>query len=33
MVGLDYLLTTLTLAWLSAFQWILLCWLMHKARK
>ena len=31
--GLDYFLTALTLAWLSAFQWILLCWLMHEAGK
>ena len=31
--GLDYLLTALTIACLSAFQWILLCWLMHKAWK
>jgi hypothetical protein len=30
---LDFFLTAVTLAWLSAFQWILLCWLMHKAGK
>ena len=31
--GLDYFLTALALAWLSAFQWILLCWLMQKIGK
>jgi hypothetical protein len=30
---LDYFLTALTIACLSAFQWIVLCWLMHKAGK
>jgi hypothetical protein len=27
---LDYFLTALVIAWLSAFQWITLCWLMGK---
>ena len=31
--ALDYFLAALCIAWLSAFQWILLCWLMHKAGK
>jgi hypothetical protein len=30
---LDYLLTTLVIAWLAAFQWAALCWLMEKAKK
>jgi len=30
---LDYFLTALVIAWLSAFQWILMCWLMEKAGK
>jgi hypothetical protein len=30
---LDYLLTALVIAWLAAFQWAALCWLMEKARK
>jgi hypothetical protein len=30
---LDYFLTALVIAWLSAFQGILLCWLMDKAGK
>lgn len=27
---LDYVLTALTIAWLAAFQWAALCWLMEK---
>jgi hypothetical protein len=30
---LDYLLSVLIIAWLSAFQWILMCCLMQKAGK
>ncbi|MBM3883023.1 MAG: DUF1360 domain-containing protein [Verrucomicrobia bacterium] len=30
---LDYLLTGLVIAWLSAFQWAVLCWLMQKSGK
>ncbi len=30
---LDYLLTALVMAWLAAFQWAALCWLMAKAGK
>lgn len=30
---LDYFLTALVIAWLGAFQGILLCWLMEKAGK
>ena len=30
---LDYLLTVLVIAWLSAFQWILLCLLMDLLKK
>ena len=30
---LDYFLTALVIAWLSAFQWTLLCLLMAKAEK
>ncbi len=31
--GLDYFLTALVIAWLSAFQWVLLCLLLQKAGK
>lgn len=30
---LDYLLTALVIAWLAAFQWAALCWLVEKADK
>jgi hypothetical protein len=30
---LDFFLTALVIAWLSAFQWVLMCWLMEKAGK
>ena len=30
---LDYVLTALVIAWLAAFQWAALCWLMEKAGK
>ena len=30
---IDYFLTAMVIAWLSAFQWILLCWLMQKVGK
>jgi hypothetical protein len=30
---LDFLVTALALAWLSAFQWVLLCWLTQKSGK
>jgi hypothetical protein len=30
---LDYFLTALLIAWLSAFQWVIMCWLMEKAGK
>jgi hypothetical protein len=30
---LDLVLTALVVAWLSAFQWVALCWLMAKAGK
>jgi len=30
---LDYYLTALVIAWLAAFQWAALCWLMEKAAK
>jgi hypothetical protein len=30
---LDYVLTTLFVAWLAAFQWALLCWLMQQTKK
>ena len=30
---LDFLVTVLALAWLSAFQWIALCWLMKLTGK
>ena len=30
---LDYFLTALVVAWLAAFQWAALCWLMDKAGK
>ncbi len=30
---LDYFLTILVIAWLSGFQWAILCWLLEKAGK
>ena len=30
---LDYVLTALLVAWLSAFQWAVMCWMMEKAGK
>lgn len=30
---LDYLLTALVVAWIAAFQWVLMCWLMSYAEK
>jgi hypothetical protein len=30
---LDYFLTALVIAWLAAFQWAAVCWLMEKAGK
>lgn len=30
---LDYLLSALVVAWLAAFQWIVLCWLMERTGK
>lgn len=30
---LDYVLTALVIAWLSAFQWALMCWAMNKIGK
>lgn len=30
---LDYFLTAVVIVWLSAFQWVLMCWLMEKAAK
>lgn len=30
---LDYFLTAIVIAWLSAFQWIVMCWLMAQAGK
>jgi len=30
---LDYFLTALVIAWLSAFQWGMMCWLMDKTGK
>jgi len=30
---LDYFLTALVIAWLSAFQWAFMCWVMEKAGK
>ena len=30
---LDYFLTALVIAWLSAFQWIVMCYLMEKTGK
>jgi hypothetical protein len=30
---LDYFFTALVIAWLSGFQWVLMCWLMEKAGK
>jgi hypothetical protein len=29
----DYFFTALIIAWLAAFQWALMCWLMEKAGK
>jgi hypothetical protein len=30
---LDYFFTALVIAWLGAFQWIVMCWLMEKVGK
>ena len=30
---LDYFLTALVVAWMSAFQWVLMCWFMERAGK
>ncbi len=30
---LDYFLTALIIAWLSGLQWLLMCWLMERAKK
>ena len=30
---LDYFLTALVIAWFSAFQWAIMCWLMEKTGK
>lgn len=30
---LDYILTALAIAWLAAFQWAVLCWLVERAGK
>lgn len=30
---LDYFLTALVIAWLSGFQWIMLCWMMQRTGK
>jgi hypothetical protein len=30
---LDYFLTALVIAWIAAFQWVVMCWLMKKAEK
>ncbi len=30
---LDYLLTAVFIAWLSAFQWVILCWLIDRVGK
>lgn len=30
---LDYFLTAVVVAWLAAFQWAVLCWVMEKAGK
>lgn len=30
---LDYFCTAIAIAWLAAFQWVLMCWLMEKAKK
>lgn len=30
---IDYFLTALVIAWVAAFQWIVLCWLMEKVGK
>lgn len=29
----DYFLTALAIAWLSAFQWIIMCWIMDQLNK
>lgn len=29
----DYSLTAIIIAWLSAFQWVLMCWLMERIKK
>jgi hypothetical protein len=31
--ALDFFLTALVIAWLSAFQWIVLCWLIQRVGK
>lgn len=31
--GLNYFLTALVIAWLAAFQWAAMCWLMDKTGK
>ena len=30
---LDYFLTALVIAWLSGIQWVLMCYVMEKAKK
>jgi len=30
---LDYFLASLVIAWLAAFQWVVMCWLMEKTGK
>jgi hypothetical protein len=30
---LDYFFTALVIAWLSAFQWVVMCWFMEKIDK
>ena len=30
---LDYFSTALVIAWLGAFQWVVMCWLMTQAEK
>jgi hypothetical protein len=30
---LDYFLTALVIAWIAAFQWMVMCWLFRKAGK
>jgi hypothetical protein len=32
-IWLDYFLTALVIAWIAAFQWVLMCWLMKKAER